>query len=171
MFGAGDIGDALLGGVLLSVLAVAWVILLIRFIGLRSLSKMTSYDFVITLATGSLVAQAAGADQWSGYVQALTAIGALMLLQAVLERARRRGDRIGAIITNEPVLLVREGRFIDRAMRRTRTTRGEVFAKLRAKGIGEIERVSAVILETTGDLSILTDRIGAHVMEDVRRTS
>lgn len=169
MFGAGDIGDALIGGVLLSVLAVAWVILLIRFIGLRSLSKMTSYDFVITLATGSLVAQAAGADQWSGYVQALTAIGALMLLQAGLELARRRGDRIGSIITNEPVLLAREGRFIDRAMRRTRTTRAEVFAKLRARGIADIAQVSAVILETTGDLSILTSDPGRRAMADVKR--
>ncbi len=169
MFGAGDLGDALLGGLLLSVLAVAWVILLIRFIGLRSLSKMTSYDFVITLATGSLVAQAAGADGWGGYLQALTAIGALMMLQAGLELARRRGDRIGAIITNEPVLLARDGRFIDRAMRRTRTTRAEVFAHLRTRGIADMAGVSAVILETTGDLSVLTSDPGRRTMADVQR--
>lgn len=169
MFGAGTTGDALIAGALLSVLAVAWVILLIRFIGLRSLSKMTSYDFVITLATGSLVAQAAGADQWSVFLQAVTAIGALMMLQAALELARRRGDSIGAIITNDPVLLVREGRFVDRAMRGTRTTRAEVFAQLRTRGIADLERVSAVILETTGDLSVLTGDPTARAMADVRR--
>lgn len=169
MFGAGDIGNALLGGALLSVLAVCWVIMLIRFIGLRSLSKMTSYDFVITLATGSLVAQAASADRWSGFLQPLIAIGALMALQAALELARRRGKGIGAIITNDPVLLASEGRFIDQAMRRTRTTRSEVFAELRSKGIAEMDAVAAVILETTGDLSILTRRASGRVMEDVAR--
>lgn len=170
MFGAGEIGNALLGGLLLSALAVGWVIMLIRLIGLRSLSKMTSYDFVITLATGSLVAQAAGADRWSGFLQAIIAVGALMMLQAALELARRRGSRIGAIITNDPILLVREGRFVEKALRQTRTTRAEVFAELRSQGVGGIDRVAAVILETTGELSVLTNRTSGRVMDDVRRS-
>lgn len=50
--------DVLTRAVLLSTLAVFWVIFVVRIIGLRSFSKMNSFDFVVTVATGSLLAGA-----------------------------------------------------------------------------------------------------------------
>ena len=46
-------------GIILSAGAIVWVVILIRINGLRSLSKMTNFDFVMTVALGSLVAGAA----------------------------------------------------------------------------------------------------------------
>ena len=42
--------------VVLSAIGIAWVVALIRINGLRTLSKMNSFDFVVTLAAGSLLA-------------------------------------------------------------------------------------------------------------------
>ena len=48
--------DIIARGVLLAIAAIIWVVVLIRLNGLRSLSKMTNFDFVMTVALGSLVA-------------------------------------------------------------------------------------------------------------------
>ena len=56
MFGLSDYPDAIIRGVALGLIALVWVILVVRVIGLRTFSKMTAFDFVITLATGSLLA-------------------------------------------------------------------------------------------------------------------
>ena len=48
--------DILARGVLLSAIGLAWVTILIRIVGLRSLSKMTNFDFVMTVALGSVLA-------------------------------------------------------------------------------------------------------------------
>ena len=48
--------DALLRGALLGPLALLWVLCLSRIVGLRSFTKMTAFDFVATVATGSLLA-------------------------------------------------------------------------------------------------------------------
>ena len=54
--------DIIARGVLLAIAAIIWVVVLIRLNGLRSLSKMTNFDFVMTIALGSLVAGAAQAS-------------------------------------------------------------------------------------------------------------
>ena len=42
--------NSLLAGAVLAALALVWVVLLVRVVGLRSFSKMTSFDFVMTIA-------------------------------------------------------------------------------------------------------------------------
>lgn len=48
--------DVLLRGALLAVIGLSWVVICVRVIGLRAFSKMTSFDFVTTVAIGSLLA-------------------------------------------------------------------------------------------------------------------
>ena len=66
--------------VVLSLIGIVWVTLVIRMIGLRSLSKMTNFDFVVTIASGSLLAGAVQASEWPAFVQALAALAALFVL-------------------------------------------------------------------------------------------
>ena len=68
-------GSPLVLGVVLTAAAVLWTILLVRIVGLRAFSKMTAFDFVTTIAVGSLIAQAGTRNDWAAYFQALAAIG------------------------------------------------------------------------------------------------
>ena len=54
--------DLVARGFILAIMGMIWVVLLIRINGLRSLSKMTNFDFIMTVALGSLLASAAGAS-------------------------------------------------------------------------------------------------------------
>ncbi|MDQ6646067.1 MAG: DUF421 domain-containing protein, partial [Pseudomonadota bacterium] len=109
-------------GIVLSAAGLIWVILLVRLVGTRTLSKMTAFDFLVTLATASLLATAGASASWSGFVQAMAAITTLIAAQYVLSIVRRRSDTVRRLMENEPMLLVRNGQFLEHALRHARVS-------------------------------------------------
>lgn len=169
MFVQDTLLDAILRGLILSSIALILVVVLIRINGLRSLSKMTNFDFVMTIALGSLVASGSQVTEWNAYLQIAAALVGLFALQFTAGLVRRSSDSAEAIMQNEPILLMRNGKFIDEAMARTRVTRADVIAKLREANALDYGKVRAVVLETTGDVSVLHgDTLDEHLIEDVR---
>lgn len=162
--------DLVLRAALLPTFGLAWLVLLIRVNGLRSLSKMTNFDFVMTIALGSLLAGLAQATEWSGVAQAALAILALFALQAGAAMLRRRSDRVERFLSNAPRLLMRDGRIIDDALADCRVSRSDLIAKLREANVLDLSTVRAVVLEETGDVSVLHgEGLDETLLEGLRR--
>jgi uncharacterized membrane protein YcaP (DUF421 family) len=156
-------------GLVLTAAAVLWTILLVRIVGLRAFSKMTAFDFVTTIATGSLIAQAGTRSNWPEFAQSLAAIAGVFLVQWLLAKARLSSERFQSVITNRPVLLMEDGEFIDAAMSETRVSRSSIMEKLRAADASP-SRVKAVVLETTGDISVMkSDDFDKCLLQGVER--
>ncbi|MBT3136829.1 DUF421 domain-containing protein [Alteromonas sp. ALT199] len=162
MFSASPTIDLLFRGILLTVMAMVWVVLLVRINGLRSFSKMTNFDFVMTVAVGSLLASASQTTNWTAFIQAMIAMAALFIVQSVTAKLRRKSDKIEAIMQNTPIILMRNGEVIDSALEETRVARSDLLAKLREANVLNLNEVRAVVLETTGDISVLH---GEHCSE------
>lgn len=124
----------------------------IRLFGLRSLSKMSSFDFVVTIALGSIVASVAATSSslWNGVLAFL----GLMTIQWVVATLRRRAG-LGWLFDNTPILLMRGGTMIGGNLTEARVTEDDVVAKLREANVTDLGQVLAVVLETTGDISVL----------------
>ena len=164
--------DLVLRGIILSAAALVWVTLLIRLNGLRSLSKMTNFDFVMTVALGSLVAGAAQASEWSSFAQAMIAMAGLFITQFVAARLRKSSESIEDAMQNEPILLMRDGQILHEALDKTRVAESDLIAKLREANVLHFEEVRAVVLETTGDVSVLHgDRLDEKLIANVRSGS
>jgi uncharacterized membrane protein YcaP (DUF421 family) len=165
-----SISDGVLRGIVLAIAGLLWVVLVVRLVGLRAFSKMTAFDFVVTLATGSLLATAASASRWSAFVEALVAIGTLLAGQVALAVVRRRSATVDRILENKPLLLMEKGQFSEAALRKSRVSRRDVVAKLREANALTLAEVHAVVLETTGDISVLYGaQIDPLLLEGVRR--
>lgn len=149
------VAEAVARGLILSGLGLCWVILLTRLVGLRSFSKMTTFDFVMTIATGSLLAGASQATEWPAFLQPLAAIAGLFAMQYAIARARRASDRFETLVQNTPVVLMRHGAIDEAALRKTRVARSDLVAKLREANVHDPDEVRAVVLETTGDITVL----------------
>lgn len=153
----------------LTAAAIVWTLVLARIVGLRAFSKATAFDFAATIATGSLIAQAGTRSEWSEFAQAMAAIGAIFLIQYLLAKARWMWSGFQKAVDNEPLLLMCDGRFLEDAMRGARVTRATLMEKIRASGASGIADIHAIVLETTGDVSVLTKtRIGPELLEGVR---
>ncbi|WP_099827833.1 DUF421 domain-containing protein [Oceaniglobus indicus] len=155
MFFDGPYIDALARGALLSVIGLFWIILLVRVVGLRSFSKMTNFDFVMTVAMGSLLAGASQSQQWTGFLQTLTSMACLFAVQYTVSRLRRWSPRLDELVQNTPVLLMKDGVILHDALRATRVAEEDLIAKLREANALELSSVRAVVLETTGNISVL----------------
>lgn len=170
MFFENTLLDLVARGFALGAMGIFWVVVLIRLNGLRSLSKMTNFDFVMTIALGSLLATAAGADSWQVFGQSLVAQAALFFVQWGTAKLRRSSDAIETAMQNAPIFLMRDGEFCEDALDETRVAKSDVIAKLREANALELAKVKAVILETTGDVSVLHgDNLDERLIENVRK--
>lgn len=167
-----DLIYPLLRGVILSALCLIWVIALVRWVGLRSFSKMTSFDFVITVATGSLLAGAGQATSTSGFVQSCAAIGGLMAAQVMFQKLRQRSRAARKTIENKPVILMENGKIDEDALSATRVTKDDLLAKLREANVLRFGEVRAVVLETAGEISVLHgDALSDDLLKGVSRAN
>ncbi len=136
-----------------TVLVYVVVVVLTRASGPRALAKMSSYDFAATVAVGSTLSSAATGSV--ALAQAGAALVVLFGLQALVAALRTRGA-LGGVVDNRPLLLMAGPRVLDGALRQARLSREELYGQLRSSGVQRLEQVHAVVLETTGDLSVLT---------------
>ncbi|PFG09657.1 MULTISPECIES: DUF421 domain-containing protein [unclassified Marinobacter] len=155
MFFSDVFADAVAKGALLSAFGLLWVIFLVRIVGLRSFSKMTNFDFVMTIAMGSLLASASQSGNWQGFLQSLTAMVGLFAMQYFASILRKKSPGFDKLVQNTPVLLMKDGVIIQEALRATRVAEDDLMAKLREANAIDLSTVRAVVLETTGDISVL----------------
>ena len=110
------------------------------------------------------------ASAWTGFAQALLAMAALIFCQYGLAKARRGSDRLEDAMQNGPIFLMYDGEFIEEALAISRVAKSDVLAKLREANALELGKVRAVVLETTGDVSVLHgDALDDRVVEGIER--
>ena len=161
--------DLALRILVLGPLALVIVVVATRVVGLRSFSKMTAFDFVTTVAIGSLLAGAAAASKWPAFLQNTGAILVILAAQMALAILRRKSDTAQSAIANDPLLLMEDGEWCSEAMDTTRVSKADVWAKLREANVCDLSRVRAVVLEATGDISVLhADKLDDALLHDVR---
>lgn len=158
-----------LAAILVSTLLVyVAVIVLTRIAGPRSLATMSSFDFAATVAVGSTVASTALAS--TPLVNGVVALCLLYGLQYLVATLRRR-DAFGGAVDNRPLLLLADGRVLEGNLLHARISRQELWSQLRRSGVRDVAAVGAVVLETTGDMSVLLQDEGTWdevLLEGVR---
>ncbi len=149
--------DALYRVAVVGVLAYVGLVLLLRVSGKRTLSKMNSFDFVVTVAMGSTLANVLLSPDVA-LAEGLLALALLITLQLAITWTSVRWPRFQALVKAQPRLLTHRGEVLEKALRQERVTLEEVRAAVREHGLPGIEAAEAVILETDGMMSVLPVR-------------
>jgi len=141
------------------------IILMLRVSGKRTLAKMNAFDFIVTVALGSILATTLTSQQTS-LLAGLTAFGTLIVLQYILAKLSKRFSIVNQMIKSEPTLLFYKGDYLREHLQKERILEIEVIQAIRSSGtpLGQVE---AVIIETDGTFSVLKD--SRHVMEHVNK--
>src|SRR5699024_9452108 len=124
-------------------------------LGKRTLAKLNAFDLVVTVALGSTLATILlSADvSWAEGAVALGLLGALQLAVSWTS-TRLPGGR--SVVTARPTLVLRRGRPDERALREQRLTVDELRQAARSSGVGGLDQLAAVVLESDGTLSVVT---------------
>jgi len=159
-----------LGGILLMFFVI---ILITKIVGLRSFAKFSTFDFAFTVAVGSTVSTTLNSD--TTVVHGATTILGLLVLTAVVAYLQRKSKTFNNIISNDPLLLMDGPEILDENLKASRVSRSQLIAKLREANVMKFDQVKAVVLETTGDISVLHVSEGSEVeleselLDSVRR--
>lgn len=140
--------------VLAAVAIYVAIVFLLRVSGKRTLSKMNSFDFVVTIALGSLMASSILSEEVS-ISEGIAGAGALILMQYLVTWLSVRWPFFQSVIKADPTLLYYRGQFMDKAMKHKRITKEEVYAIVRAQGFMGMDGVEAIVFETQGDISVV----------------
>lgn len=149
-----DSWDNIYRVIIVGLLAYAGLVLLLRISGNRTLSKMNSFDLVVTVAFGSTLSTILVNESVTLAV-GLAALALLVVLQLVITWCSVRSSFVNDIVKTRPTVLVLGGRLRHDALKRVRVTGDEVLAAVRQQGQGSLDNIDAVILETDGSLSVI----------------
>jgi uncharacterized membrane protein YcaP (DUF421 family) len=147
-------GHAALMVVVSAVGMYAALVLLTRLFGLRSFSKMSGFDFAVTVSIGSLLAGTVLTPS-PPLLQAFVALVTLYALQIGVAALRARSDAVANAVDNQPVLLMAGRNVLHDNLRRVNVSESDLRAKLREANVLSLDEVHAVVFEATGDVSVL----------------
>lgn len=145
------------------------VIFLLRISGKRTLAKMNAFDFVVTIALGSVLASVV-LNKSIPLANGLTAILLFIGFQFLLTWLAVRVKSVKTLITSSPSLIFYKGEFLHAAMKIERITVEEIYSAARQQGISTLESIDMIILETTGDMAIIKKpaKPGETIFENVK---
>lgn len=152
------------------ILTYAGILLFIHLSGKRSLAKLSVFDFVITIALGSILSTTA-LQRDITYAQGLTAAGLFLGLQFLIASLSRQSSAFKNLIFIQPSLLYYRGKFIQKALQRTKITQQEIHAAVRQHGRMSMHGVGAIVFEADGTISVIgqSDAPDEKMLEGVRQ--
>src|SRR3954467_631818 len=126
-----------------------------RAVGRRGLSPMEPFDMILLGVIGDLVQQGVTQSDYS-LTGATTVISTIALLTVFTAWLSFRVRRLRPLLEGEPVVLLSDGRVLERNLRRERMTMEELESEARLQQIGSLDDVRFAVLETNGKISFAT---------------
>ena len=156
--------------IFISVVAIyVGLILMLRISGNRTLSQMNSFDFIITIAMGSIFSSGILQKNIS-ITDCLFSLFLLVSLQFVLTKLAVKSSLVKRLIKGESVVLFSNGKFNKEEMNKARVVEDEVLSAMRSQGISSYTQLEAVVLETNGQISAIAKKISAEDELNARKS-
>ena len=133
------------------------IIVFIRMSGKRSTSQMNNFDWIVTVALGSLVGSGIILKDVT-VLEALLAIGMLLGMQWVLTKWVFHSDFASGLVKAQPIILASNGELNRAAMRQERVTEREILSAVRDSGLVDLDQVQWIILETDATMNVIPKR-------------
>jgi uncharacterized membrane protein YcaP (DUF421 family) len=130
------------------------VFLITRIVGRRQLSELEPFDLILLVVIGDLVQQSVTQSDES-VTGALIVISTVAMLSVGVSWASFRSRRVRLVTEGEPVVLVHDGRPIERNMRRERITLADIEEEARQAQLTSVADVRWAILENDGQISCI----------------
>jgi uncharacterized membrane protein YcaP (DUF421 family) len=141
--------------VLRAVAIYAFLLLVFRVMGKRSLAQITTFDFVLLLIVGEATQQALLGNDFS-VINAWIVIGTLMFLELGLSLVKNWWPRLDPILESTPLVIVENGRLLRDRTAHERVDVEDVLAAAREHhGLERLDQVKYAVLERSGGITIV----------------
>ena len=149
-----DLGSGPVEVAVRTAIVYLFLVIALRVAGRREVGQMSILDLVVILIIANGV-QNAMIGQNTTLIGGLISAGTLIILDRMLDAVLSRNRKLARVLEGEPVLLVRGGQVLERALGRASVSRTELDAAVRAHGVASVRDVSLAVLETDGSISVI----------------
>jgi uncharacterized membrane protein YcaP (DUF421 family) len=136
------------------VVVFVFLYLLMRIIGRRELSTLEPFDLILLIILGDAVQQGLTQDDYS-LTGAMLAVGTIGALQIAISYVNYRFPKLHPWLDGQPLVIVQDGKPIEKNMRRERLTLDDLAEGARKEGIAKLEDVAWAVMETSGTISFI----------------
>jgi uncharacterized membrane protein YcaP (DUF421 family) len=140
--------------VLRATVVFAFLLVLTRIIGKRELGSLQPFDLILLIVLGDALQQGLTQDDYS-LTGAILVVGTIAVLQVCVSWISYRFPRSRPILDGEPIVVVQDGKVIERNLRRERLTVEEITEAARKQQIAHLAEVRWAVLETDGEISFI----------------
>ena len=140
--------------VIRAAVAYAFIIFLLRIIGRRELSTLAPSDLVLLVVMGDLVQNGVTQSDQSvtGVFLALSTFAILTVAVSVVTFKSRR---VQTLVEGVPLILVQDGKPVEKNLRSERLNIDEVAKEARGQGIERLDEIKWCVLESSGSMSFI----------------
>ena len=130
------------------------LLVLLRLTGKRSFGEMAPFDIVVLIIVGGALRSAmVGKD--ASLLGPFIVVATILVIDMLIGAIAARSPMFDRLIEGRSVLLVRDGREIDSALRRNGISQGAFERELRAQELRSVEQVEEARLEANGRISFV----------------
>ena len=141
--------------VLRSVAVYIFLLVVFRISGKRSLSQITTFDFILLLIISEATQQALVGDDFS-IVNTFVVVASLVVLDVMFSWVENFWPAFGRVVESLPVVIVEHGRMLDDRAKREGVTLPDILAAGReTHGLERLEQIKYAILERHGGISVV----------------
>ena len=131
-----------------------WLLVVTKLMGQREMGRLNAFDFVVLITFGSVAAGVLNNPELS-MQGAMVSVGTLAALNIVIAYLALKNSRFRRIVQDEPLVVVQNGRLIEKMLYRSRLNLDDLLMEMRQKNIPYLHDVEFAILETSGRISII----------------
>jgi uncharacterized membrane protein YcaP (DUF421 family) len=138
-----------------AVVVYTFLLILFRIAGKRTLSQMTTFDFVLILIISEAVQQGL-LDDDNSITNGFLIVIALVGLDIALSLIKQRSPRVERLLEGLPVVIVENGHPLRERMDRARVDEADVLQAARQlQGLERLDQIKYAVLERSGGISIV----------------
>ena len=136
------------------VVVFVFLFLLMRIMGRRELSSLEPFDLILLIILGDAVQQGLTQDDYS-LTGAMLAVGTIGILQVATSWTNYRFPRLRTFLDGQPVVVLQDGKPIEKNLKRERLTIDDLTEAARREGSPKLAAVAWAVMETSGQISFI----------------
>ncbi|WP_148685899.1 DUF421 domain-containing protein [Candidatus Nitrosocosmicus hydrocola] len=141
--------------IIIRTMVVAGILLfVIKWVGSKGVSQLTTYQLIIILSLGNIVAEPM-INTETPILSMVTVVIIIILVFKILDYVSAKNKRMEKIINPEVIELVKDGQVIKEGMIKARIGNKEYESFMRLAGIKQIDQIEISNLEINGQISFI----------------
>lgn len=139
-----------------TVFMYAFLLILLRLSGgKRSLSQITTFDFILLLIISEVTQQALTGNDFS-MTNSITTILTLVSIDIAFTLVKQRFSRLETWLEGVPLIILKDGKPLEDRMEKARLDESDLLEAARKQlGLERLDQIKFAVLEKGGDISVV----------------